>query len=62
MHRDLNPKNVFIQKIGSSEFAIKIGDFGIAREVDHNSPENHTPGIGTFYYNSPERIMKKEYD
>jgi NIMA (never in mitosis gene a)-related kinase len=47
IHRDLKLKNIFITKEGN----MKIGDFGISREVDEKS-QSSTMGIGTMYINS----------
>jgi serine/threonine protein kinase len=51
IHRDIKPKNVLISKDG----AVKLTDFGVARDVD--APDLTTPGmiIGTPFYMSPEQ-------
>lgn len=67
MHRDLNPKNIFLSKSGT----VKIGDFGIARTVyltDGNTTvsindENLTSYFGTKLYCAPEVLnCSKSYD
>ena len=55
IHRDLKPSNVFI----NSDCHIKLGDFGLARTLDHNP---HMGGLVTDYvatrwYRAPEMIL-----
>ena len=49
LHRDLKTQNIFMTQSGS----IKIGDFGIARVLQHTYDCAQT-AIGTPYYLSPE--------
>ena len=42
IHRDLKPSNIFI----NSDSHVKLGDFGLARTVDHNP---HMGGVVTEY-------------
>lgn len=49
LHRDLKTQNIFLTKKGG----IKLGDFGIARVLQHTSDCAKT-AIGTPYYLSPE--------
>ncbi|KAL0486766.1 translation initiation factor 2-alpha kinase [Acrasis kona] len=68
IHRDLKPPNIFLSDDGN----IKIGDFGLAKfafQMDNNlmmqyseSMDNHTCGVGTFLYASPEQLSRKDYD
>ena len=51
IHRDLKPLNIFINK----DYKIKIGDFGIAKELNETI-HAHTANIGTFDYMAPEII------
>jgi NIMA (never in mitosis gene a)-related kinase len=54
MHRDLKPENIFI----SEDFTIKIGDFGIAKQI--NIFQNSTTyAKGTFEYMAPEMLQEK---
>lgn len=47
VHRDIKPQNLFINKYGE----YKLGDFGIAREMDHATAATKT---GTISYMAPE--------
>ncbi|CAG2213692.1 EIF2AK2 [Mytilus edulis] len=67
MHRDLNPRNIFLSKSGT----VKIGDFGIARpenltegsKIMSSKDENLTSYIGTKLYCGPEVLnCDKKYD
>lgn len=49
LHRDLKTQNIFLTSSGD----IKIGDFGIARVLQHTYDCANT-AIGTPYYLSPE--------
>ncbi len=51
IHRDIKPKNILISKEG----AVKLSDFGVARDLD--APDLTTTGmiIGTPFYMSPEQ-------
>ena len=51
IHRDLKPENVFINQ----NYKIKIGDFGIAKELNGTN-HAYTANIGTFDYMAPEII------
>ena len=52
LHRDLKPENVFLGDDGR----IKLGDFGLARNVDANTSTGSL--IGTIAYLSPELITR----
>jgi serine/threonine protein kinase len=73
IHRDLKPSNCFIDGSGN----VKVGDFGLSREsTDKDEGEasfpqsrqedrvfdNHTAGIGTRSYASPEQMNGSDYD
>ncbi len=49
LHRDLKTQNICLTSIGE----VKIGDFGIARIIQHTYDCANTT-IGTPYYLSPE--------
>ncbi|XP_027178465.1 eukaryotic translation initiation factor 2-alpha kinase 3-like [Coffea eugenioides] len=52
IHRDLKPNNIFIDDSGT----VKIGDFGLALQMDVSSTTNSSP-VGAYLYRAPE--MKK---
>ena len=57
LHRDLKTQNIFLT--GKSD--VKIGDFGIARVLQHTYDCAQT-AIGTPYYLSPEICQEKPYN
>ena len=57
LHRDLKPQNVFL----SAGSIIKIGDFGIAKTLEHTGDMAKT-AIGTPLYCSPEICYGKRYN
>lgn len=57
LHRDLKTQNIFLTKKGD----VKIGDFGIARVLQHTQDCANT-AIGTPYYLSPEICQEKPYN
>ena len=52
LHRDLKPENVLLADDGR----IKIGDFGLARDIDNNTSTGSL--VGTVAYLSPELVMR----
>lgn len=69
IHRDLKPLNCFMDESGT----IKVGDFGLSREstdkaeasgttAAFNDDEDHTAGVGTRSYASPEQMEGSNYD
>lgn len=56
LHRDLKSQNIFMTKGG----VVKLGDFGIAKVLDHTGAEAMTM-IGTPNYLSPEVVDNKPY-
>jgi NIMA (never in mitosis gene a)-related kinase len=60
LHRDLKASNIFICR-KENRFSLKIGDFGIARELSDRTRLVQTR-IGTPYYLSPEIIEGRCYD
>jgi len=58
LHRDLKTQNIFLT--GSGDGTVKMGDFGIARVLQHTQDCART-AIGTPYYLSPEICQEKPY-
>ncbi|KAG6482524.1 L-type lectin-domain containing receptor kinase IX.1-like [Zingiber officinale] len=52
VHRDIKPSNVMLD----SAFNAKLGDFGLARLVDHDSHSQTTVLAGTMGYLAPECV------
>ena len=57
LHRDIKPANIFIDTTGD----VKLGDFGLARELSSESKFAETY-VGTPYYMSPELISQLKYN
>ena len=57
LHRDIKPSNIFLD----SENNIKLGDFGLSRELGENSNFAYSH-VGTPYYMSPEQIDEIRYN
>ncbi|MEM6980719.1 MAG: serine/threonine-protein kinase [Planctomycetota bacterium] len=52
IHRDLKPGNLFLTR----DATVKLGDFGIARDLHDASLTNQGLTVGTHAYMSPEQI------
>lgn len=57
LHRDLKPGNIFLDSAQN----IKIGDFGLAKELASESKYAQT-NVGTPFYMSPEQINELKYN
>ena len=57
IHRDLKTENIFLKE----NYKIKIGDFGISRQLD-SFKNTLTKSIGTLYYIAPEIIIGNDYN
>lgn len=57
IHRDIKPANIFMDEHDN----IKLGDFGLSREMGEYSlfAETH---VGTPYYMSPEQVKDAKYN
>lgn len=55
IHRDIKPQNIFISPDGY----FKLGDFGIAKTVEHSV--GLTAGVGTYNFMAPEVALGKHY-
>jgi serine/threonine-protein kinase len=56
LHRDLKPENVFLSDSG----AVKLGDFGLAREISSHTQTGSV--VGTAAYLSPELVLRGQAD
>ena len=52
IHRDLKPSNIYVTKQGP----LKLGDFGIARDVHSLELTDTGLTVGTYWYMSPELV------
>ena len=57
LHRDIKPANIFLD----SSQNVKIGDFGLAKELSSDQTCAKT-NVGTPFYMSPELMSGKPYD
>ncbi|KAK1614011.1 hypothetical protein QYE76_019528 [Lolium multiflorum] len=53
LHRDIKPSNLMLD----ASFNVKLGDFGLARLVDHGQGARTTMLIGTMGYMDPESMV-----
>ncbi|KAG8558038.1 hypothetical protein GDO81_016832 [Engystomops pustulosus] len=70
LHRDLKPRNIFLQ---GPDLHVRIGDFGLACRdiIQHSDPwlkndgtndSTHTSGVGTCMYAAQEQLKGSHYD
>jgi len=56
IHRDIKPENIFVSPFGD----FKVGDFGIARELETSG--GSLSQKGTYNYMAPEVVASRRYD
>eukprot|EP01088_Endostelium_zonatum_P005965 TRINITY_DN1803_c0_g1_i1.p1 TRINITY_DN1803_c0_g1~~TRINITY_DN1803_c0_g1_i1.p1 ORF type:complete len:597 (+),score=111.16 TRINITY_DN1803_c0_g1_i1:250-2040(+) len=61
LHRDLKLANIFFQKFGEDQYRVKIGDFGVAINLDHQKSFTKDHDIGNLETRAPEKIQFGEY-
>lgn len=54
IHRDIKPHNVMLEEDGTAY----LSDFGVARLIDHDKPEQTMTLIGTPEYMAPEQVLE----
>lgn len=57
IHRDIKPVNIFLMKNGT----VKLGDFGLSKQLSKYSFHSTNTNIGTPIYTAPEIIKRKKY-
>ena len=61
IHRDLKLENVFVSGWQNGILRVKVGDFGVAKQLLFASGQTETM-LGTPLYFSPEQAARKPYD
>lgn len=58
VHRDIAARNVFLSDDGDKSFSVKVGDFGLSRNVVSRLDSRRTVGsVGNFAWLSPEAMQ-----
>lgn len=58
IHRDLKPENLLL----SSDYQLKIADFGLSTKREPGTVDIHMSGVGTRQYQAPEILEGKPYE
>lgn len=61
MHRDLSMSNLLLTTSERGGMQVKIADFGLATQLNHNSQNKHTTLCGTPNYISPEVASRSSH-
>lgn len=56
VHRDINPKNLFVTADAQGQLCVKVLDFGVAKVIAQSPHAKETLAAGTPYYMSPEQV------
>ena len=58
IHRDIKPRNIFIEKKNHDDYLIKLGNFSVSTYIN----EKNTEKVGTLLYMAPEMVKEELYD
>lgn len=61
IHRDLKLENVFVSGWQAGILRVKVGDFGVAKQLNRFAEQTETI-LGTPVYFSPEQAFRRPYD
>jgi eukaryotic-like serine/threonine-protein kinase len=64
VHRDLKPENLWVSRPPDHQVALKVLDFGIAKNIRMTSPALTSNGqvLGTVHYMAPEQALSRAVD
>jgi len=62
VHRDVNPRNVFLEKVGLGVLRARLIDFGFAKEVAQTQALQLQRVTGTLLARSPDYAAPEHYD
>ena len=58
LHLDLSPQNIMLQSVVGEHRFVRVYDFGLGREINHDEDEERA--MGTAEYIAPERLVGAE--